>query len=442
MEVAGQVLPEDQAAALEVEDARREEIQRYFGYEDLVYRYITIPYDLSMQTNQQGRFVDVGYALFALLPISLLIFAFRKKRLFYAILTCTLLYLFTCYRFSFIRDKALIPYNPTSDNLSQSVSNNTGWVQEILEVLYRIGEVVTEPIVVVLDSFTSNSDHITYPIITGLLMIVLYVVLRKKVSLMNGFFWVLGSIYFFLWWILSGGIIWYGLLMIPLGYVLLAKTSKAVIPARIQQLRSVIFIVVLGSYALLAYTLRISNISTYQKDNPDNGKLITDYRTFPYMTGQVDRRTSLQQLSANLPLALDKINSDDKLIFQVGSSLAYEISQNHKRVLEDNSLSYFYGLTKKYPSRSGLTEFFKSVGIKYLIVDLRLPTLDRTPEKSLINKYKILMAGYLRDNNQVRLVATDQVITIEQVDGSKRQYSGVFGGEVVTLGSYAVFEII
>ena len=145
MEVAGHVLPEDQADALEVEDARREEIQRYFGYEDLVYRYITIPYDLSMQTNQQGRFVDVGYALFALLPISLLIFAYRKKRLFYAILTCTLLYLFTCYRFSFIRDKALIPYNPTSDNLSQSVSNNTGWVQEILEVLYRICLLYTSP---------------------------------------------------------------------------------------------------------------------------------------------------------------------------------------------------------------------------------------------------------------------------------------------------------
>ncbi len=437
----GQESSEKQQIALEAQDAVREEIQRYFGYEDLAYRYITIPYDMTMQINQQGRFVDIGYALFALLPISLLIFTFRKKRLFYTVLICSLLYLFTCYRFSFIRDNMLNSYNPTSDDLSQSVAGNKGWTQEILEVLYTLGAYITEPIVFIVDHFTEAQDYTTYPIIIGLLMFALIMVLRKKVTLINGFLWILGSIYFFLWWILSGGIIWYGLLMIPLGYVLLAKTSRSVMSERIRMLRSVLFIVVLGSYALLAYTARISNISGYQKDHPDNGKLITDHRIYPYMIGQADRRMSLQQLSANLPMALDKINSDDKLIFQFGASLNYEIHQNHKRIFEDNTISYFYALTKKYPSRSGLTDYFKSVGVKYLVVDLRLPTLDRTPEKSLTEKYKILMFGYLRDNDDVALVGTDQVINLKQVDGTSRQFSGVFGDEIVTLGSYAVFEI-
>jgi len=65
MEMVGQGLSAEQELALQAEDARREEVQRYFGYEDLAYRYITIPYDITMQTNQQGRFVDIGYALFA-----------------------------------------------------------------------------------------------------------------------------------------------------------------------------------------------------------------------------------------------------------------------------------------------------------------------------------------------------------------------------------------
>jgi len=219
------------------------------------------------------------------------------------------------------------------------LAGKKGWAQEILEVLYRIGEFVTEPIVLVIDQFTDIRDSATYPIIISLLLFALIMVLRKKVSLVNGFLWILGSIYFFLWWILSGGIIWYGLLMIPLGYVLLAKANRSVVPLRIQQLRSIIFIVVLGSYALLAYTLRVSNINVYQKDHPDNGKLITDYRTFPYLIGQADRRTSLQQLSPNLPIALDRINSDSSIVYQIGSSLNYEINQNHKRVFEDNLLS-------------------------------------------------------------------------------------------------------
>jgi len=159
------------------------------------------------------------------------------------------------------------------------------------------------------------------------------------------------------------------------------------------------------------------------------------------MTGQVDRRMSLQQLSPNLPVALDRMNSDDKLIYQIGSSLNYEITQNHKRIFEDNSLSYFYGLTKKYPGREGLTNYFKSVNIKYMIVDLRLPTLDHTPEKSLIEKYKLLMYGYLRDNESVELVATDQMVSIEQIDETSREYFRVFGGKITSLGSYAVFEI-
>ena len=55
-----------------ISDTRREEIQRYFGYEPLVSRYLTLPYDISINTNQQGTFVDIGFLYIILLPLVLL----------------------------------------------------------------------------------------------------------------------------------------------------------------------------------------------------------------------------------------------------------------------------------------------------------------------------------------------------------------------------------
>jgi len=427
-ELLAQTPPTEQEVTLEAPDSRREEIQRYFGYEDLLYRYITIPYDMTMQTNQQGRFIDIGYALFALLPIALLVFCYRRKKLFYTVLISTLLYLCLCFRYSFIRDNLLNTYNPNSEDLTQVASSATNWTHHILSTLYSFGGAITKPIIALSQNWTG-----TFTIIS---------VLIKKVSVENGIFWITGCIYFFLWWVLSGGIIWYGLLMIPLGYILITKATKYLSIRRLFWFKPVVFLPVMISYLVLAYIVRISNISTYQKDHPSNGYMMIDHRIFPYMTGQMDYRQSLHLLSPNLPVALDRINSDNNIIYQCGSSLNYEIKNNNKRILEDNSLSYFLDLTKKYPSRSGLTDFFVKRGVKYFIVDLKLPTLDRTPEKTLIGKYKLLMYGYLKDNPSIKLVATDQVVRIDQADGSIREFSAVFGNQIVTLGSYAVFEII
>ena len=44
-------------------DTKREEIQRYFGYEVLPIRYLSLPYDAGINTNQSGDFVDIGLSL-------------------------------------------------------------------------------------------------------------------------------------------------------------------------------------------------------------------------------------------------------------------------------------------------------------------------------------------------------------------------------------------
>ena len=54
-------------------NTRREELQRYFGYEKVLYRYLTLPYDVSINTNQSGNYVDIGFIFIIFIPIILLL---------------------------------------------------------------------------------------------------------------------------------------------------------------------------------------------------------------------------------------------------------------------------------------------------------------------------------------------------------------------------------
>lgn len=418
----------------------REEVQRYFGYEDLLYRYVSIPYDATMQVNQSGKFVDVGYVIFALMPIALLVLCYRHKKLFYTVLLLSFLYLFLCYRFSFLRDNLNNQYYPSSADVAESSSSATGWTHGILESLYIVGSAIAAPMTALLDQITGPTDYITYPFLAAILAIMLLISQKLVASKRMRIMWAVGVLYFFLWWILGGGIIWYGLLALPLGYIIIFKMMNREVLSTNQVLKTSIIIPCIAFYIMLAFILRISNITYIQGQNPDYGKTIVDQRLFPYIIGNDSKRESLGRLSLNLPVAVDKMNSDNHLIYQCGSSINYEISYNDKRVFEDNTLSFFYDLTKSYPTRQKLSEYFVSVGIKYLIVDLNIPFLDKTPEKSLTTKYKLMLA-FLKDNNRAKLIATDQVVKIQQADGSMREFASVFGGDISRLGSYALFEI-
>jgi len=55
-----------------VDAAKKEEIHRYMGYERLLPKYLSLPYDVNMNTNIKGEFIDVGYLYLMFLPLILL----------------------------------------------------------------------------------------------------------------------------------------------------------------------------------------------------------------------------------------------------------------------------------------------------------------------------------------------------------------------------------
>ena len=63
---------------VEVYSAVREELHRYMGYEELLPKYISLPYDVVMNTNIGTAFVDISYLYLLFLPI-LLLFSIKNK---------------------------------------------------------------------------------------------------------------------------------------------------------------------------------------------------------------------------------------------------------------------------------------------------------------------------------------------------------------------------
>ena len=205
---------EDNVSEILVEEsAQREEIQRYFGYEDVLFRYLTLPYDISANVNQQGKYVDIGFALFALIPLVLLILVYKNKKWFYGLMLIFIVYFFICLNFSFMMNSDRSRYNPATDLVT--ISKDEGVSQVILEEIYTVAGTITAPIISGLNYITGPKDHVTYPFICLLFLGVVWLILRRQeVSDRFKVIFIITSIFSMLWWLLSGGIIWLSLIHI------------------------------------------------------------------------------------------------------------------------------------------------------------------------------------------------------------------------------------
>jgi len=50
-----------------------EEIQRYLGYETLPVRYLSLPYDVTMNANVDAYYVEIGFLMLMFIPLILVI---------------------------------------------------------------------------------------------------------------------------------------------------------------------------------------------------------------------------------------------------------------------------------------------------------------------------------------------------------------------------------
>ncbi len=167
-----------------ISDDKRDEIQRYFGYEDLLFRYLTLPYDLSSNTNQQGRYVDLGFALFMILPLVFLGLVYKHRKIFYTSLIVFFLFLSLCLSYSYHFTQSHGQVNNHGSNWDSFISNSDqSIVESITTGIFNISYYASRPIHAIGKLISGNRDHYTYPILILLFLGSLWLVAhRSKLS--------------------------------------------------------------------------------------------------------------------------------------------------------------------------------------------------------------------------------------------------------------------
>ncbi len=430
----------------------RTEIQRYTGYEELLTRYLTLPYDISANTAKQGRYFDIGFLLLALFPIALLTLTYRRKKIFYSSILLIILYIGLCFDTSFVNVDQQGAIEKRSDAwLDSNIFDNATIDQKLLIHIYDFTSTLAKPITKALEYFSSNQDHISYPILS---LLCLGLILTTKLKFpQNGklsTIFIVSIVFFFLWLFLSGGIIWYGLfvLIISLGLTFSLIKNHVGKNESIKNLLTIIVWATVVLWVVLSFGARISNISPLATDDAKGIDIVNPSLVF-YTTGLHTANRSRANIYRNIGVALDQINRNDELIYQVGTSMTFEIKNSSKRCYQDNVLSNFHLLFSKYKKFDILDEMLKASKFKYIIVDLYTYTLDKTPEQSLVKKFQLFINS-LHESKGLKLLATDRQLEIVKYSGDvfllnhlfPKQDPSISKVNIKEHGSYAIFEIL
>lgn len=430
-------------APTDLSDSKREEIQRYFGYEKLLFRYLSSPYDITMTVNERGNFLDIGFIYLMFLPILLLLYFERKRWLVISMMAFFLFMLIVSISNSFVYDAERITLIENKDGAfttEPNISIGSDLFGFISTQIHKVNNVIYAPISKIFNPITGNQDYVSYPILLLLFIGLSWVILksfpneriqnRHKLAIL-----LLG--YSFLWFVLSAGIVWYGFLMFLLGLIFIPLLLNNIeSEGSFTKIMKNSFYGFATIWIFMGFFNRLSNV---QPTTPMEmqGMGVYNPHFFKYSQGLFDEGATVESLYPNLFLAVNHINKfENALIYRVGTSFSYFIDDNSNRVFMDNQLGFFNTLIKNYPERNMLNNVLKSSNFKFIIVDLYTETLDRTPERTLSKKFKMLM-NYLYQNDKMRLIGTDRVIK----NANNQDVLGVFGN-ITSNGSYAIFEIL
>jgi len=421
-------------------DTKREEIQRYIGYEDLLFRYLSLPYDSSINVNLTANFVDISFIYLMFLPLMLIILIRKKNKwlaLLVALISITMVLIATSN--SYIYDPISQRGSPTKDGVITVPFSDNWSTKPMATMVHKLHQLTTKmytPFKFVGDKITGQADHFTYPFLLLLFVLTGYLMYRFIQNRKSNTLITVGFLFFnysFFWLVLSSGIIWYGLLMLVLGFVLLILMLKKIKEREAFHYKWIMptFVGMCSIWFIMSFALRIGNIT------PGTHESMIGVGPFhpilyDYSSGAKTEKQVLDRLYPGFYDTMNKINADEKAkVYQIGTSFTYFVKNNHIRVQVDNQLGMYNRLTKRYPDKNELVEVFKASGFKYMVLDYNTVTIDKTSNRSLSQKYQSFINF---DTNRI----------IEGTDpntGQTTRFYGIFGKQIFP-GSYAIFELI
>ena len=418
----------------------REELQRYIGYEDLLPRYFSLPYDVTMNTNVKGTYIDISFLIFMLLPIVFLLNKGVKPWLNLLAVFLLLLMLVISVPTAYSSNNN-INITGVGEHLRQFFENTSfseAPIAWLASCFYSFFNALYAPIHPLILALSGQTDYITYPLLVGLFIGVFFMIDQrlKHNSILNRS--LVHFLYFFsfLWFLLSAGIAWYGMLMLPLGimFAIIGWTKNDFIALKNKSIKQGILLGIVGIWIIMAYVYRMSS---YNPSTETAAKQAVYPVILQYAGGKIDDKRLMNSIFPKFEEALLVLNAEEEsLIYKVGTFMSFFIKKNNKRVLSDNQLGVFQALVQTYQNKYELAQVFKASGYRYIIIDLKTGDIDKTPEQSLKKKFRLFM-NFLYENPALELIATDRII----VDDNGKSSFKVFGTNAKYAGSFAVYKI-
>ncbi len=431
-----------------INSTKREEVQRYFGYELLLYRYLSLPYDASINVNQSGNFVDIGLVFIVFFPLLLLIGASRNK----LSLIMSSFYLFFTW---IISTSNSFIFSPSKQKINSGVSEIDAYLSQVtfgheplahlVCYMYKISLAIYQPFLIIGKAISGNSDYITYPLFFAIFILISLKLLSyfSRVNHDQKYFLTLFWVYSFFWLVFSGGIVWYGniLLLMGLFAISIFINNESKISPKSRKVLKNSFVGFCIIWLLLGTVVRVSNIMPYQKAE-DLGTGLYNPIFYEYATGKLNKSESVGVIYNDIDKAIAKINNESKSkIWKVGTTFSYFINKNNKRIISDNQLGAFKILRKRFPENIDLVNFFRANNIKYIMVDLNTHRLDNTPNKTLTKKFADLVY-FVYNNPNMNLIATDRVVGNKNLKGETIYTRNINGEIIQTFGRFAIYEIL
>lgn len=413
--------------------AVREDFQSYMGYEEnLAALYLTVPYDVTVGNNQQSRLSDIGILFAALLPLLLLWSPALKRRWRILLGFGLIAYLGLVSWYAVLIKPAgqVIPITESRlQDFLEEVSFKDGFFQSLIAHLYNIGQKVGTPIHNVLEQISGPTDYVTYPLMIALftgLTLLLHVRLRHSDPGIRLLVLVI-ALYGFLWWLFSGGITWYGLLMIPVFYLLVAKylLSQRNPLFMFDLTGKILFGGIVAGWGIPALILFLANLN-YQTDT---GKNLIDFPVALHAMGHLSQDEVVDAYFPGASRALKIINEDkEAVVLRAGTMLSFYIDRNHERVYSDDLLDFFNLMYKHFDGdRDKITRALKASDIRYFIFSLKIGASDRTPEGTLREKFRNFLR-FLYQHPDIQLMVTDNLSKVKDpVTGKEVIRPGIFG---------------
>lgn len=427
--------------------SKREEIQRYLGYESGLPQYLSLPFDLTMNTNVPNkRGLDIGFLFLLFLPLLLL--NFKTQAFFNLKNSLVLIALFLIFLLSW---NANIMEGGQRKNLETHLSN---YVYGPSKSLSEMGREIYQPflglqdnlsrLTEVLFDWSSNVDFIFIPFLLLLIGLGFYQSGKdnwKQLPIALKTLTVLSLSFGFLWWILGNGITYYALIMWATLALLIVYyieqislfSDKKLIPFFNSWLSSIL--VVFLFFNLLLHFTNSSN----------NWKNSSNLFFSPFIKHSSESILSEETFyKKEFPIVQevkDSLNTNHTAkIYQVGTFLKYHLSNNQQRVYVDNQLGMFDKTSKILQNPDDFLLALKLKGFEYIIFDLNIVKMDQTPEKSLVEKANKFVQ-VLNNQQRVRLLLTDNKVRV--TDPKTKQVKEGYGlrGKLVERGTLAIFKL-